>query len=470
MAEPAAQGSLRKTAYTLLIVVALASLLARIAAVNSVDRLALETHLQRSGRDDWRQQRPFLSANDRSRWCTIRALVEHGTYAIDEVIQEPLWDTIDMVKHDGHLYSSKPPLLPTLLAGPYWLIHRLTGWTLGDHPFEIGRALLILSCALPWGMFLVLVAIWAERYGQSDFGRLLVVATACFGTLLTTFAVTLTNHLFAAVSVAISVHCLLRLVEKGPRAGTCFLAGLSGAFAAACELPALAWLAGLAVWIALLDRRQALGAFLPAVLLVAAAFFGTNWAAHGTWRPAYSQRSEGENWYDYTYEVRGRTRESYWRHRVGIDRGESSPARYALHALVGHHGVFSLTPLWFATWLGWYWAARGPDRNQARLALLAAAVSTVCLAFYLARPLIDRNYGGLTAGFRWQFWLIPLWLLGMLPAADRLGAWRWGRGLMWAALAVSVFSVAYPTWNPWTHPWAWNLGQYLSGPAAGTGP
>ena len=56
-----------------------------------------------------------------------------GPYAIDKVIQEPGWDTIDMVKHDagprrlggpGHLYSSKPPLLPTLLAGEYWLIHQ----------------------------------------------------------------------------------------------------------------------------------------------------------------------------------------------------------------------------------------------------------------------------------------------------------------------------------------------------------
>ena len=33
-----------------------------------------------------RDPSPFLSANDRSRWCTIRALVDHGTYAIDDII------------------------------------------------------------------------------------------------------------------------------------------------------------------------------------------------------------------------------------------------------------------------------------------------------------------------------------------------------------------------------------------------
>ena len=32
----------------------------------------------------------------------------------------------------------------------------------------------------------------------------------------------------------------------------------------------------------------------------------------------------------------------------------------------------------------------------------------------------DRNYGGMTSGFRWMFWLAPLWLVVMLPAADRL--------------------------------------------------
>ena len=84
-----------------------------------------------------------MSANDRSRWCTVRSLVEHGTYAIDEITAEPGWDTIDMVKHDGHLYSSKPTLLATLMAGEYWVIHRLTGATLGTHPYEIGRFMLV---------------------------------------------------------------------------------------------------------------------------------------------------------------------------------------------------------------------------------------------------------------------------------------------------------------------------------------
>ena len=95
-------------------------------------------------RNELQLQRPFLSANDRSRWMTIRSLVEHGTYEIDAIVGQPTWDTIDMVQHRGrdgqlHLYSSKPPLLATMLAGEYWLIHRFSGATLRDHPYEIGR-------------------------------------------------------------------------------------------------------------------------------------------------------------------------------------------------------------------------------------------------------------------------------------------------------------------------------------------
>ena len=44
------------------------------------------------------------------------------------------------------------------------------------------------------------------------------------------------------------------------------------------------------------------------------------------------------------------------------------------------------------------------------------ALTAVGLTFYLSRPMIDRNYGGVSCGFRWMFWLTPLWLLALVPA------------------------------------------------------
>ena len=114
----------------MLIAVAVGNMTGRLLAVNSVDKVQLEAtrireRLSASGprladegvtertdsarlaadearlRNELRLQRPFLSANDRSRWMTIRSLVEHGTYEIDEIVGQPTWDTIDMVQHAG---------------------------------------------------------------------------------------------------------------------------------------------------------------------------------------------------------------------------------------------------------------------------------------------------------------------------------------------------------------------------------
>ncbi len=105
-----AAARLRWGVYWLLIAVASGGILGRILSVDSLDYVRLEQHLKREGRKDWAKQRPFLSANDRSRWATIRALVEYGTYAIDDVVSQPNWDTIDIVKHDDAGHAAPAPI------------------------------------------------------------------------------------------------------------------------------------------------------------------------------------------------------------------------------------------------------------------------------------------------------------------------------------------------------------------------
>ena len=125
--------------------------------------------------------------------------------------------------------------------------------------------------------------------------------------------------------------------------------------------------------------------------------------------------------------------------------------------LVGHHGIFSLTPIWLLSVAGafiWLWT---PDRMRRELAVLVLSVSVICLVFFIGmRPQEDRNYGGMTSGFRWMFWCAPLWLVMMIPAADRLARSTAGQALAAVLLSFSVLSASYPTWNPWTHPWLYN--------------
>jgi len=468
--------ALRWSVYWLLIVLSAGSMTGRLLAVNSVDLIGIETYLRSQGRQDWQRQRPFLSANDRSRWATIRALVEHGTYQIDKVLAEPNWDTIDLVKHDdqgreapapdeGHLYSSKPPLLATAMAGQYWLIHRLTGATLGTHPFAIGRAMLFTWQVVPLVIYFLMLAQWIERHGRTDWGRIFVMACATFGTFLTTFSVTLNNHIPAAVCALVAMLAGLRIWKDGERRLRYFvLAGLGAALAAANELPATGLLGLLGLALLWKAPRETLLAGVPSVLLVVGAYFGTNYLAHHSLRPPYLHRDEGDNWYAYEYVKQGRVRKSYWlpdAQRSPIDRGEPSRRVYAFHVLIGHHGIFSLTPVWLLTAAGLALACLRPERWWRELGLFVGLLSLICIAFYLARPLADRNYGGMTSGFRWVFWFAPLWLMTMLPAADAAADRRPLRGLCLALLAFSVLSASYPTWNPWTHPWIMDAMQWL---------
>ena len=460
--------SLRWSIYLLLIAIATGSMLGRIMAVDSIDVRGLEKFLQKQGRPDWQKSRPFLSANDRSRWDTVRALVEHGTYAIDDVVREPGWDTIDMVKHAGrdgqdHLYSSKPPLLATLMAGPYWVIYKTTGATLGTQPYLIGRSMLVLWTVLPLLIYFLALASLAERFGTTDWGRLFMMAGATFGTFLTTFAVSINNHVLGAASAAVALWAYAEIVYGGRREKRYFiLAGLSAAFTAANGLPALAFLCLLAAALLYFAPRLTLLAFLPPALLVVAAHFGTNYIAHGELREPYSHWND---WYMYTYEINGKVRDSYWKNPQGIDAGEPDMGQYALHTTVGHHGIFSLSPIWLLSVAGLgMWLARGDRRALAGGIVL---LTIVVYAFYLTQPPVHRNYGGMTSGLRWMFWFAPLWLVALLPAVDWCSKARWRRGLALVLMALSVLSVSYPTWNPWTPPWIHNFLPWMQEIAGG---
>lgn len=491
---------LRWLIYGVMIALALGQAAGKLLAVNAVDLRRIEDRrveaelsrlrdaLERDGaegpmierrlviekpevRKRLRLQRPFLSGNDRSRWLAVRALAENGTFEIDTLLEEPTWDTIDMVQHpsragEPRLYSSKPPLLMVLIAAPYWLLMQLTGMTLGTHPHVIGRTLLL---AINGGSLLVLLsmtAVLVERHGRGDVGRILAVAAACFGTLLSAFTPVLNNHLIAAAATAAACVGWSRLMACENRsvwlsAGT----GLAAAFATTCELPALALL--VLFGLSLVARRpgETLSGYVPAAALVAAAFFGVNYWAHNSWRPPYAHRSmtdPADNWYDYEFTVNGKTRDSYWRNPRGVDIGEPSKETYAFHALVGNYGVFSLTPVWALSVAGGAWYLLRGRATDRELALITLAITAACLVFYLGmRPQPERNYGGATSGFRWLFWLAPMWIAMIPPAAQGLSRSRAGMVLACTLLAFSALSASYPTWNPWQAPWIANWTDYL---------
>ncbi|RMG34617.1 MAG: hypothetical protein D6725_13905 [Planctomycetota bacterium] len=327
---------------------------------------------------------PLQSANDRSRWCTVFSLVEDGTYRIDRIASHPRWDTIDKVLHEGHFYSSKPPLLATVTAGLYWIVKHTLGWDLWSRTAAVSRLILLVINWMPWVLALVALRSIVRRWDVSPTGRITVLLLAGFACLVLPFLTTLNNHTVAASSLVFALWGLLRIVEQPPRtdwigrplpvavgglpssepaggrgaARSSRMRDLSGwlfawtgfwaAMVPCHELPAFVW-GPVAWWLCLRQSpRRTWLFFVPAALVPLGAFFVTNYIATGGWKPFYAYYGTEK----YRYVVDGIP--SYWADPHGIDRGGESPLVYLFHCVLGHHGIVSLYPALLVTVYGWW--------------------------------------------------------------------------------------------------------------------
>jgi hypothetical protein len=546
---PGSTWPLRRLVYTLLIAVAGALAAGHILSAQRVYEPGLSWPAKRPAAT------PMFGSNDRSRWAMVRALVDEGTFVIGRrdhkvfiesaaatisaadplqlavlqtvgfqervgsdtgIVFEDGWQSIDKVLHPTRLefYSSKPPLLPVLVAGEYWLLQKATGWTLQHDTFELVRFILLTINCLPFVLYLIILARLVERYGTTDWSRLFVLTAGAFGTLVTPFLITFNNHTIAAVATLLTLAGTLRIwrganhvIRHPPEARArdnpslvlpagvdqhitaardnpslalratvgqegvphpvCYaLTGLAAGFAVSTELPAAAFAVGVLLVLLLCSVKKTLLYFVPAALVPIAALLLTNYLELGQWRPAYSEF--GGPWYQYEG--------SRWRDTTnrGIDLANDSLVAYTFHLLLGHHGVFSLTPIFLLTLaatvaLCWRMPKRFlpgadaiPEAHTSGLPgtplpwLLFPAtlvLSVVVIGYYILQT---NNYGGVSAGPRWLLWLTPLWLVTMLPAVEWLERRRIGKAVTIVLLVLSVLSASFAPWNPWRHPWIYN--------------
>ena len=206
---------------------------------------------------------PIHSTNDLSRWSTIYSLGERGTYQIDVT---PWRNTIDRVQVNGHFYSSKPPLLPTVLAGEYLLLKTLSFGRLNfsDHPGAVMRLILITVNLVPMVVFLLLFSQLLGRLTTDPWVRMYTLLAAGLGTYLTAYSVTLNNHTVAAFSMFFALFAAFLICKERRREWWLFaVAGFFGAFTAVNELPAATFLVAVAAGLLWKARRETLLIFLP---------------------------------------------------------------------------------------------------------------------------------------------------------------------------------------------------------------
>lgn len=397
------------------------------------------------------QAPPLQSANDRSRWSTVWSLVERSTYQIDEIDAAPGWGTIDKVRHEGHFYSTKPPLQSTLVAGVYWCVKRITHWNLTDQTAEVSRIILLFVNWLPHVLSLIVTAMLVERYARRDFGKLFVLAVASWGTLLGPFTSSLNNHSPAAICVVLAMYPLLRIICDGDHRKRYFL--LAGFFSAATftlEIPAALLVVVFGALLLKANPKRTLTLFVPAALIPIVAFVALNCVVTGSLSPFYSSYGSDK----YVYEHEGIP--SYWSHPQGLDRNLDSPLMYFVHCTIGHHGLLSLTPVWLLTLISWFGWRRWPECRQRTMLLVGAGLTAVVFGFYLTRTQ-NYNYGGNSVALRWMLWLVPLWLIAMIPVFDAWGSRRSFQIAASVLLVASVVSAQIPGSNPWQSTWLLTL-------------
>ncbi len=432
---------------------------------------------------------PMFGSNDRSRWATVRSLVDEGTYVIGRrenfrektgfqdtgIVSEDDYRSIDKVMNPetGEFYSSKPPVFATLLAGEYWILKKTLGWSIKSDRWLVVPTILFTVNVLPLAIFLVLLARLCERFGTTDFGKLLAFTTGCLGTFLTTFSVTLNNHSPAAYCCFFAIYPLLFSRESKTRAdvsrfnGRLFLSGFFAGWTAAFELPAASFAVALFVIVLVWKPRQALLFMLPGLLIPTIALFATNYMALGRFMPAYGEfggpwyEFEGSHWSRLELQKQGEK-------QYGIDFAEESRTVYAFHCLLGHHGWFSLTPVWLIGLAAIFTHAKRAVTDTLRrvgwtlpMILALTLVLTVTLFVFYVFVQKTNNYGGNTAGLRWFFWLTPLWLIATLKGGDLVANKRYLRWTAAGLLGLSVLSVFYPAWNAWRSPWLLQLCEYV---------
>lgn len=363
-----------------------------------------------------------LSVNPASRFATMEALVEHGTYAIDDT--SLLSSTIDKVRWppgdlpESKFYSSKPPLLMTLGAPAYWVWLKVTGIHFGDNQYLVASALEIAFGVVPWFAAMVLFDKFLLAFVHDPKSRVWGFVAMCAGGLLTAYAPQLDNHSLSAFSLMWGVWLAIPAVfgsrpapapapkeadgnsvdaapSAGASTGRLFAAGLLGGLAVTFDY-------GVAPQVGMLGLAFAYHSWatgvwrqvIPVVaggLVAPAAQFLIQFSIAGTFTPFYGIPDA------YSYEG------SYWKTPSDFDALHEPRPIYVFHSILGHHGLLSSTPFLVLAF-GWFRLARSRTEKLFGNAFWLAMAAM--LYIYLIHN-TTQNYGGRCVGMRWFLVLHP---------------------------------------------------------------
>ena len=376
------------------------------------------------------------SANELPRVYLVKAMVHHGTFAIDDGVAR--WGTtLDVSSSGGHLYSNKAPG-SSMLAIP---IYAAVNAVFGEPDLETSVWLCRVTMGvIPTLLFLLLLHRFLARFAPDPDIRTLVVVAYALGSMAMTYSVLYFSHQLSAACVGTSWIVMIEVLDgtrrtraaavAGLLAGLALLVDYQGVFAAIPvavyavyrlrgDLPQLARVAGLAI----------AGAAIPVAVLLAyhAACFGS------PWRTGYDASTSFAMYHQVGF--------------LGLDKPRWEAFRGSLFAF--DNGLFTLSPWILLAISGANEMIRRPRNTGDRaIALTCIGVTFVFVVFISS---INFWRGGGAVGPRYITAMLPFVLPLVAAHLEVLRARPQFLGAIAGSILVGVFiyalsSATFPYW------------------------
>ncbi len=387
-----------------------------------------------------------------SRLATVQSLTKYGTWYIDRPIdEEPIrfeQKTIDKVSVNGHIISSKPPMLPLMMTGEYLVMRSLFGLDLDseEDTEEIIRYMSMTLIGIPYILTLVFFMLIARMFIEDGMARFVALLGLAFGTQLWGYGTNINNHVPATCLMVIALYFALGLGsgKLAPKAWRFFAFGFIGALMPTVDMPGgiFVFIGGL--YILAKFPKQTLTWTIAGMVIPLVVHFGIMYAVTGSLLPVQVRKDL------YLYEA------SYWRNPRGIDALNEPRGEYFFHMMIGRTGLYMLFPITIVGALAFFrslWPSAFPYRGY----ILAAAAGFAVLTAYYVKS--TNNYGGEAFGFRWYIVAMPIMMLMGLPFLARLRSnWQWT--VIAFLLGISFFTAWQCSVNPWGSNREWTV-QYF---------
>ncbi|MCA9562526.1 MAG: hypothetical protein KC561_03510 [Myxococcales bacterium] len=380
-----------------------------------------------------------VTGNPGSRLATVESQVDYGHWEIHDSIY--MYVTVDKVLTEDGFLSSKPPLFPSILSTTYQGIQAVTGWTFAANERLVVFTLRVLLHVLPYLLALILAGRLLAALGITGTQWTVAYCFISLGTLAFGYAATIAPHTLSALLVLAALGPLL--IPPSAREPRWFVwLGMGFCAALAVTFDFGAAVMALAIGLLSLHRGglKAAGLVMAGGLLPILAHLHLTVHVTNSWYPFYAMPEI------YSYQ------DSYWDNPQNFDALDEPIALYAFHALFGHHGLFSMTPLFLFAIPGALTLWKKSTTRMTSVALSVAAVLTI--ATYIVRG--PHNYGGTCSGMRWFIVAVPaLWYLsveGMRARWERKAT----RALVGLFLVWGMVNAVTTVVNPWSES-LWNL-------------